>query len=160
MVTTDQRQGEQLELLENDRRRQQADKLAVWLDFESDTDAPPESPRWRWYFKLRNASELPIYELRAWAQMADVDGGTRLAFVWFRTLAPESEVVTVQVFGGSISSLRAGMYNEPLRLVNLTFRDAGGKCWFRRESRLEVLEYEEYVQVTTHADVAAGRRRD
>jgi hypothetical protein len=154
---TDQRQGEQLAALERDKTRQQAEKFAVWLDYvprESEANQPRS---WSWYFKVRNASELPVYDLNVWANLIDDDGQKFTPCRWFQAVPPGARIINLHAFDGSLSRTFYGRANQHVELI---FRDANGTAWRRRRSHLEQLSDDIFRSLAAEAQRMRRRRAE
>ena len=98
---TDERQGEQLALIQREKQRSQAEHVAVWFDFSWDSNRPHR-------LVLRNASELPVYELFVWINLTlgslgdhrpdpDESPPRTLVFRYVYCLPPTGEALTRDV---------------------------------------------------------------
>jgi hypothetical protein len=142
---TDRRQGEQLASIELTRRRSQAEKVAVWFEWRQEHGV-------RHRLMLRNSSDLPVYDVMAWATLVPGDAGVverspepavRISTLRFRPAqAPERVLVrrsryvlppdcTQELHLDELPPDVRSFYSEGDRFMQLAFRDSAGHFWHR-----------------------------
>lgn len=117
---------------EADGRKAQADKVAGWVDQHEVSG--PEGP---YLIFLRNASELPIYDLKM--SVRDTNTGKEIIRKVLPVLAPEAKHKAIKLRAEFVqddiarAELVAGVNDkQPGCGVTLQFRDGSGTRW-RRE---------------------------
>ena len=121
---TNVQQSKQLEMLEEDRRRSQASRVAAWC-FTGSKGEPT--------YRITNTSGLPVFRVELWA--IDGDG-----------ISPGRSDVTKLSFvpvGDSNVAIEVGQLNDAANdqrlLVEMSFMDCAGASWARR-ARGELIE--------------------
>jgi hypothetical protein len=127
---------------DNDRQRAQADSVAAWCDrYDYSPAEPPRSyssggafvvsggrsrPDWNYY--LRNASDVPVYDVVVLFRIGEQSLGTDAVDVLPPGEAPVSREVPEHVRTQATSA--AHEHGEIIRCV-VSFRDAAGRRWRR-----------------------------
>jgi hypothetical protein len=126
---TDERQGIQLAAFEQDRKRAQAERVAVWFDYTRDNKAHHR-------LVMRNASNLPVYELLIWINVVvgDVRAPKELSEQDSRFITryvyclPPNETVTESLDEAPVG---VPLYSDTERFTQYVFRDSSGSYWKR-----------------------------
>jgi hypothetical protein len=129
---------------EQDRRSSQAEKVAAWCERYDYSDAEPSrviggsgvvgmtraKPEPSWNYYLRNASDVPVYDVVVLFRIGEHSLGTDALDV----LPPGDEPITREVPKHVKREARAGReeYGEVLRPF-ISFRDSGGRAWRRTD---------------------------
>jgi hypothetical protein len=127
-LQTNERQAKQLQVLEDDRNRAQAEKVAAW-------------PHVGGRIAVRNASDVPVYNACLIVQnrtFGDWDAAIRMEDI----LPPGQELVNVgKLYGAEIAGVP-----DQYRVVVL-FRDAANRLWRRgHDGTLEELSMDDSNQ--------------
>lgn len=114
-----------------DARRAQADLVCAWYELARPDDALPMDPMLRWCAAVRNGSALPVYDVRATFLRYDRETATPNLLV--RHHLEPLHVVRPGVVRAIAAPPRMLEPSGDRRdfLVEVTFRDAGGRRWHR-----------------------------
>lgn len=134
-----------------DRRREvaehqaQAELVAVWLARGVGTSSGPELSR-QYEVQVRNASDLPIFDLRISASITMTFGGRRLPHkaAFAAQLLPPTDAPQGIARGTAVWTVPADVHALPhetrkevlstrreTQAITYTFRDSGGRRWAR-----------------------------